>query len=388
MPYDNDNDQMPYDNDNDQMPYDNDNDRMPYDNDNDRMPYECDNDNDTATREMKSDGNMTDELKEVGTKDKVPYKREDNMMTKVKWSIETSDVDNDFMREYDNMCKSMEDRQINDFYEARRHIQSAMMGDTPVKTGQNRQCIDNVSDYDREHHRIFKSVRHRLDLGPNMLQGAQQHTTVEPAAALKIQDKIEGKYNENIQYINGQYRNEMYKRADETYTYENPNNYYHNAPGQSRGHRPFNGQGGNQQFRWFTQRNRGQRPQYSQCQFQNYRYQRGASQQNCTQYGNNHKPYFPGNQTNGHRSQGCSRGPQHFRGHGLGRANYQNSNGAYQYQYYMHDSQPEQYGPPCSLCGGFNHSPKHCYKGEHDINNIMEKMSINPRQFQQSNLYQ
>ena len=38
----------------------------------------------------------------------------------------------------------------------------------------------------------------------------------------------------------------------------------------------------------------------------------------------------------------------------------------------------EQYGPPCSLCGGFNHSPKHCYKGEHDINNIMEKMSINP----------
>ena len=54
----------------------------------------------------------------------------------------------------------------------------------------------------------------------------------------------------------------------------------------------------------------------------------------------------------------------------------------------MHDPQPEQYGPPCSLCGGFNHSPKHCYKGEHDINNIMEKMSINPHQSQQSNLYQ
>ena len=40
----------------------------------------------------------------------------------------------------------------------------------------------------------------------------------------------------------------------------------------------------------------------------------------------------------------------------------------------------EQYGPPCSLCGGFNHSPKHCFKGEHDIYNIMEKMSINPHQ--------
>ena len=67
-------------------------------------------------------------------------------MTKVKWSIETNDIDNDFMREYDNMRKSIEDRQINDFNEARRHVQSAMMGDTPVKTGQNRQCIDNISN--------------------------------------------------------------------------------------------------------------------------------------------------------------------------------------------------------------------------------------------------
>ena len=108
----------------------------------------------------------------------------------------------------------MEDRQINDFYEAWRHIQSAMKGDTPVKTGQNRQCIDNIMDYDREHNRIFKSVHHRLDLGPKMLPGAQQHTTVESAAALKIQDKIEGKYDENMCNINGQYRNEMYKRAE------------------------------------------------------------------------------------------------------------------------------------------------------------------------------
>ena len=62
-------------------------------------------------------------------------------MTKVKWSIETSDVGNDFMRKYDYMHKSMEDRQINDFYEARRHIQSALMGDTPVKTVQNSVLI-------------------------------------------------------------------------------------------------------------------------------------------------------------------------------------------------------------------------------------------------------
>ena len=77
-----------------------------------------------------------------------------------------------------------------------------------------RQGIDNVSDSDREHDRILNSVCHRLDLGPTMLPGAQQHTAVKLAAALKIQDKIEGKYDENIYSINGQYSNEMYKRAE------------------------------------------------------------------------------------------------------------------------------------------------------------------------------
>ena len=64
------------------------------------------------------------------------------------------------------------------------------------------------------------------------------------------------------------------QEADETYTYDSPNNYYYNdtytATSQSQGCRPFNGQGGNRQFRGFTQRNRDQRPQYSQHQFQNY----------------------------------------------------------------------------------------------------------------------
>ena len=77
----------------------------------------------------------------------VLYKRDDRMMTKVKRPIETNDIDDEFMREYDDMRKLMEYRQIHDFYKARRHIQSIMEGDTPVKTGQNRQCIDNVSEY-------------------------------------------------------------------------------------------------------------------------------------------------------------------------------------------------------------------------------------------------
>ena len=214
MPYDKDND-MPYDKDNDDTSYDKHNDDMPNDSDNDQMPAKYANDYEMAIDEVKYDRNMTNyEPKDVGTKDVVLYKRDDRMMTKVKWPIETDDIDDEFMREYDDMCKLMEYRQIHDFYEARRHIQSAMEGDTPIKTGQNRQCIDNVSDYDREHDRILNSVCHRLDLGPNMLPGAQQHTTVESAAALKIQDKIEGKYDENIYSINGQYSNEMYKRAE------------------------------------------------------------------------------------------------------------------------------------------------------------------------------
>ena len=171
---------------------------------------------------------------------------------------------------------------------------------------------------------------------------------------------------------------------DETYSYESPNNYYQKAPSQSQGHRTYNGQSRNQQFRGFVPQKRGQRPQYSQHQFQNYRYQRSALQQNCTQYGSTHKQYFQGNQMNAYRGRGQGRRPQQFRGHGHGRQNFQNN----EYQYYTHDQQSEQYGPPSSLCGGFNHSPKQCYKGEHDINNIMEKMSINPHQSKQGNLYQ
>ena len=95
------------------------------------------------------------------------------------------------------------------------------------------------------------------------------------------------------------------QEAEETYAYDSPNNYYHNdnytTPSQNQGRRPFNGQDGNQQFRGFTQRSRGQRPQYNQCQFQNYRFQRGTYQQNCTQYGTHHKPYFQRSQTNNYR---------------------------------------------------------------------------------------
>ena len=65
-------------------------------------------------------------------------------------------------------------------------------------------------------------------------------------------------------------------------------------------------------------------------------------------------------------------------------------NANYQYhQYYGHDDeyQADQYGPSCALCSGYNHSPKHCFKGEHNINDIMEKMNISGHQSQSSGLY-
>ena len=215
MPYDKDEHVMPHDKDEHETPHDSDNENTLDDNDNDQMPAKYANDYETVSDKAKHDENMKSyEPNDVGKKDMVIYKRANCILTNEKRPIETRDIDDDFMREYDKMYKSMEYKQIHDYYEARRHIQSIMEGDTPVKTSHNRQCIDNVRDYDREHDRILNSVRHRLDLGPNMLPGAQQYTTVESAAALSIQDKFKGKCDENTCNENGQYRNELYKRAE------------------------------------------------------------------------------------------------------------------------------------------------------------------------------
>ena len=56
-----------------------------------QMPY--DNDNETTTGNMKYEQNMTDELKDIDINDTVPHERDNNMMTKVKWSIETNDIE-------------------------------------------------------------------------------------------------------------------------------------------------------------------------------------------------------------------------------------------------------------------------------------------------------
>ena len=215
MPYDKDERVIPYDKEKHETPHDSDNEYMPDDNDDHQMPTKYDNDYETVTDEMKHEENMKRyEQIDVGKKDVVTYDRVKHIPTTEKMPIETKDIDEDFMRKYDDMYKPREYRQTHDYYEAQRHIQSTMEGDTPIKTSQNRQYIDNVKEYDRQHDTILESVCHRLDLGAHMLPGAQQCTTVELAATSNIMEKFKGKYYENIHNKNDQYRNEMYKRVE------------------------------------------------------------------------------------------------------------------------------------------------------------------------------
>ena len=165
--------------------------------------------------------------------------------------------------------------------------------------------------------------------------------------------------------------------------YEDGNNYYHNENyrGNNRSCRPYRGQYNNRRpYRGSQQRGRGQQNNY-----------RGQSQGNCRQFNPSHGSYNNNNYYgNYHGRGGHGHGGNFHRPCGHGRDNYRGNNNYQYHQYYTHDdeTQFEQYGPPCTLCGGFNHSPKHCFKGEHDINNLMEKMSLGSNNQHQNGLYQ
>ena len=181
-----------------------------------------DNASDTNTGSTKHDQNMNGAPKDTDTKDNVQNDRHDNTVTQVKWSTETKEIDNRYLRDYNNMRRQMKDKQNEEYYKAQRQIYSAIMGDTPVKIVHNRQYIDNISAYDSELQRISKSLCHKLNLGPNSLLGAQQYTTVEAAAAMKVQGKVmKVQDKDNAQKVcmsndNGQYKREIYRRAEYT----------------------------------------------------------------------------------------------------------------------------------------------------------------------------
>ena len=188
--------------------------------DTNKIKLTYDNDSDTNTGGTKYDQNTKGAHKDIDTENNIQNNRYNDTVTQSKWSTETNEVDNQFLRDYDIMHRQMEDRQIDEYYKAHRQIYSTMMGDTLVKTVHNRQCIDNISAYDSEVQRIPKSVHHKSDLGPISLLGAQQYTTVAAAAAMKTQDnsmKVQDTENApkaHMQDDNGQYKSEIYKRAE------------------------------------------------------------------------------------------------------------------------------------------------------------------------------
>ena len=166
--------------------------------------------------------------------------------------------------------------------------------------------------------------------------------------------------------------------------YDETNNYYHNKNyrGNNRGHRLYRGQqgGSRKPYRGSQQRRRGQQNNY-----------RRQYQGNHGQFNTFHGGYYNNNYYSNYQGRGgCGHGGNNYRDHGHGQGSYQCHNN-YQYlQYYTHDdgSQVKQYGLPCALCGDLNQSPKHCFKGEYDVNNLMEKMSLSSKNICQKGLYQ
>ena len=100
---------------------------------NNKIKMTYDNDSNTNTGSTKYDQNMKGTHKDTDAGNNIQNDRYNDIVTKSKWSTETNEVDNQFLRDYDIMRRQMEDRQIDEYYKAQRQIYSTMMGDTPVK---------------------------------------------------------------------------------------------------------------------------------------------------------------------------------------------------------------------------------------------------------------
>ena len=81
-----------------------------------------DNDSDTNTGGTKYDQTTKGAHKDTDTEDNVLNDRYDDTVTQSKWSTETNEFDNRFLRDYDNMCRQMEDRQIDEYYKVHNPV--------------------------------------------------------------------------------------------------------------------------------------------------------------------------------------------------------------------------------------------------------------------------
>ena len=85
-----------------------------------KMTY--DNDSDTNTGSTKDDQNMKGGYKDTDTENNVQNNRYNDIVTQSKWSMGTNEVDNQFLRDYNIMCRQMEDKQIDEYYKAQTNI--------------------------------------------------------------------------------------------------------------------------------------------------------------------------------------------------------------------------------------------------------------------------
>ena len=76
-----------------------------------KLTYDNDNDSDTNTGSTRHDQNTKAAPKDIDTQDNVQNARHDNKVTHVKWSTETNQIDNQYLRDYDNMHRQIEDKQ-------------------------------------------------------------------------------------------------------------------------------------------------------------------------------------------------------------------------------------------------------------------------------------
>ena len=77
-----------------------------------------DNNSDTNTGSTKHDQNTKGAPKDTDTQDNVQNDRHDNKVTHVKWSSGTNEIDNQYLRDYDNMHRQIEDKQNEEYYKA------------------------------------------------------------------------------------------------------------------------------------------------------------------------------------------------------------------------------------------------------------------------------
>ena len=78
-------------------------------------------------------------------------------------ALDTNDIIANYVKWYTNMHDDIETILIDDI--DRQEIQRQMRNDTPVKTRDNRQFIDDINSYDRDKAMINRSFDDRIGLG-------------------------------------------------------------------------------------------------------------------------------------------------------------------------------------------------------------------------------